>query len=273
MRKVILFSPNGYVGSAIKARIQEENNIQLFELTRDSDLNQYKENYDILIYSAAITSGRHENADKYVQDNVVTAVTMVDFCREHNVQRIIYLSSDEIYGELNTDVVTERTVMVNPNIYATTKYLAEKIIMESEIPYYILRLPGIVGAVWGKNFIYGLMERISRNEDIELYNLGRNFNNILDIDDLTGFITILCDEKNKDKSEIFLLGNEEKIKLQEVVEHIKKLYNSTSGIGNVDTDLKRYFTLDVTKAVEYGYSSKAIKAIIDELYQIWKEKH
>ncbi len=269
IKKIVLFSPNGYVGSAIKEKIQEEGTLQLYEITRDSDLEQYKENYDVLIYSAAAS---HGSAEKYVQDNVVTAVTMMNFCKLHGIKRIIYLSSDSIYGEINTDVVTESATMLNPGIYGVTKYLAERIIIESGIPYYILRMPGVVGKSWRQVFICNLMMAIKNNEHINLYNMDRAFNNILDIDDLTKFINRLCTYENTKNSEIFILGNIEKPYLKEVVYYIKKLYHSTSEIDNMDTDAKRYFTLDVSKAVEYGYSSKKIWTIIDELYQIQKKE-
>lgn len=265
MKKVILFSSTGYVGSSIKERILGEREIQLFELTRKSGLTGYDENYDIFIYSAAVTSSRHETIEKYVQDNVVAAVSVVNFCREHNIKRIIYLSTDEIYGELNTDVVTDKAIMVNPNLYAATKYLAEKIIIESGISYYILRSPSIVGKVWGKGFIYNLISDARNNKKLTLYNMERMFNNIVDIDDLTDFIIRLCDCGQLDKNELFLLGNTEKLQLKEIVSHVMALCNSTSVIDNIETDQKRYFTLDVSKAVEYGYSSKKLKTIIDEL--------
>lgn len=269
IKKIVLFSPNGYVGSAIKEKIQEEGALQLYEITRDSDLEQYKENYDVLIYSAASS---HGSAEKYVQDNVVTAVTMMNFCKLHGIKRIIYLSSDSIYGEINTDVVTESATMLNPGIYGVTKYLAERIIIESGIPYYILRMPGVVGKSWREVFICNLMMALKNNEHINLYNMDRAFNNILDIDDLTQFINRLCTYENTNRSEVFLLGNIEKPHLKEVVYYIKKLYHSTSEIDNMETDAKRYFTLDVSKAVEYGYSSKKIWTIIDELYQVQKKE-
>lgn len=270
MNKIILFSPNGYVGSFLKKGLQNEKNIQLCEMTRDSDINKYKGDYDILIYSASVTSARHETAEKYVQDNVVTAISVMDFCKRHHVKRIIYLSSDEIYGQLNTNRISEQAVMVNPNLYGATKYLAEKIIMESGISYYILRLPGIVGRVWGKNFIYNLMDQIKNNQQLELYNLNKKFNNIVYIDDLVQFIVRLCNIQNENKSEIMLLGNIEEIKLEEIVTYLKNLYHSASPIRSIDTDYKRYFTLDVSKAVEYGYCSKGIRMILDELYHIQK---
>ncbi|GFI16216.1 hypothetical protein IMSAGC009_01380 [Lachnospiraceae bacterium] len=265
MKKVILFSPKGYVGRFTKERIQSEKNMQLYEITRDSNLKEYNEDYDIMIYSAAT---RYALADKYVQDNVVSVIRIVDFCKTHHVQRIIYLSSDEIYGELNTDEVNENAVMINPGLYGISKYLAERIIIESGIPYYIMRMPGIVGRTWGKTFLYRLMDNIKNNKDIELYNANKSFNNVLDIDDLTRFLVKLCICEKKGENEIFLLGNTEKIKLMDVATYIKELYHSKTRIRDIDAKQKRYFTLDVTKASEYGYSSKRIKSIIDDLYSI-----
>lgn len=265
-KKIVLFSPTGYIGGFIKERIQEENDVMLYGITRNSDLGQYQGNYDVLIYSAAITSARNETAEKYVQDNVMAVVSMIYFCKKHHIKRIIYLSSDEIYGELNTEEVTENAVMLNPNLYAATKYLAERIIINSGIPYYILRMPGVVGRIWGETFIYRLMDKIKKNEKVELYNSDRYFNNILDIDDLTKFIVKLSNTRNSGENQIFLLGNTEKTKLKEIAYYIKALYHSTSVIQNKDTDQKRYFTLDITRAVQYGYSSKDIRTIIDELY-------
>lgn len=268
VKKIILFSPNGYVGGFIKETIIKEKSVQLYEITRDSNLNEYHMDYDILIYSAAITSSRRETADKYVQDNVVAAVHMVDFCKKHHIKRIIYLSSDEIYGELNTNMVTDKAIMINPNLYATTKYLAEMIIRECGIPYYILRLPAVVGKVWGKNFFYGLMDNLKKKEVVELYNMDKDFNNIVDIDDLIQFVNILCGDYENRNNEIFLLGNTKKTKLGDIARYIKMMYKSSAVIKNANVACNRYFTLDVSRAVKYGYCSKKIEFIIDELYQI-----
>lgn len=266
MKKVILFSPTGYVGGFIKEELQKKCEVQLYEITRDSDLGQYIGNYDVMIYSAAVSRA---TAEKYVTDNVVAAITIVNFCKEHNIQRIIYLSSDSVYGKINTDMVDERAVMYEPDIYGTTKYLAEKIIRESGIPYYILRMPGVVGKIYRKGlFIQTLIDRIKNNEDVELYNINRKFNNILHIDDLINFIIVLCNDSNKDASEIFVLGNREKIELKKLVDYLKELYHSTSQIRSIDTNQSRCFTLDVSKAVKYGYTSKSIKTILGDCCQI-----
>lgn len=270
MRKVALFSPNGYVGSNIEKRIKKNEHLDIYGITRDFNWDVCIAGLDVFIYSAAITRERGECPEKYIRDNALMAIKVVAFCRRNQVNRIIYLSSDEIYGKLNTKYVDDRTIMVEPNIYAVTKYLAEKVIMDSGIPYFILRLPGIVGKKWGKGFIYRLMDRISQNEEVTLYNADQYFNNIVDVEDLVEFIELLACYATSDCSEIFLLGNTEKVQLLKLVEYIKRLYHSNSNIINRDNCDDRYFTLDVDKAVAYGYHSKKITKVIEELYQYSK---
>lgn len=262
--KIVLFSSTGYVGGMLKEFIQGKKNVQLLGLTRKNKLDEYYGDYDILIYSASVSRA---DAEKYIKDNVLTAIKMMDFSKRHHIKRIIYLSSDSIYGGINTEEVSENAVMVAPDFYGTTKYLAERIIMESGIPYYILRMPGIVGKVWRNTYLYRLMDSLCRHETVTVYNGEKNFNNVLDIDDLIQFIMLLCSLK-KENSEIFLLGNTEKIELSKIVSYVKGLCQSASEINFISTKDKRYFTLNVDKAVTYGYSSKSIWDIIDGLYKI-----
>lgn len=265
MKKVILFSPRGYIGTYMKEALQRETEIELYEILRGSDLKKYQKKYDVMVYSAAVSDA---SVEQYLQDNVMTAVTMIDFCKKHQVKQLIYLSSDSIYGELNTDMVSEKVIMVNPGVYGMTKYLAEKIIMESGIPYYILRMPCVVGKIRRKNFISELVCRVRNNELIKLYNAEREFNNIVDIDDLIKFVLLLCQSERENCGEVLLLGNVENCQLIKIVSYVKELCHSVSPVQNVNTDEKRCFTLDVSKAVEYGYSSKKMEDIIKSLYQL-----
>lgn len=267
MRKVILFSPDGYVGGFIWEKLNVENGIELLKITRESRIDFIEGDYDILIYSASVTSARKAAAGQYIRDNALCAVTITEFCRKHSVKRIIYLSSDEIYGQLCVEQVTEDVVMCSPNIYATTKYLAEKVIMESGIGYYILRLPGIVGKRWGCSFLYRLIDAIRKGKSISVYYADKEFNNVVDIDDLIDFIITLMYRDDYSDSEVFLLGNTYKTSLRELVDYIKGIYASDSEIVSVKEDGERYFTLDVAKAVKYGYQSKDIRKIIDGLCQ------
>lgn len=70
MKKVVLFSPSGYVGSFMKETFEKEKDMQVYGITRNSNLESYQMDYDILIYSASVTSARHATADKYIDDSV-----------------------------------------------------------------------------------------------------------------------------------------------------------------------------------------------------------
>lgn len=264
MNKVILFSPTGYVGSFLKECILRKKNIELLEITRNTILKECFGDYDVMIYSASVSQSDTEG---YIRDNVLTAITMVDFCKKHKVKRIIYLSSDSIYGKLDACEVSEKAIMVDPDLYGTTKYLAERIIIESGIPYYILRMPGIVGRVWRHTYFYRLMDKVYMHEPVVVYNSNKKFNNVVDIDDLAQFVLHLCDI-NKDGNEIFLLGNTEKIELVKIVNYVKRICQSESKLVFISDEGQRYFTLNVNKAIEYGYSSKSIWEIMDGLYMI-----
>lgn len=266
MKKIFLFSPTGYVGSFLKEELLKNRKVELFGSIRNCKLDEYFGDYDIMIYSASVSN---VEVPKLIQDNVLTAISEIDFCKKHNVKRIIYLSTDSIYGELNSDEVTADTVMVNPDFYGITKYLAEKIVIDSGIPYYILRMPGVVGRIWRNTFFYRLIDTACSNKPIRLYNGERKFNNILDIDDLIQFIMLLCETEGT-KDEIFTLGNMEKVKLIEIVNTIKEYCHSTSEICIESGNNKRCFTLNVDNAVAYGYSSKSIWNIIDELCNLKK---
>lgn len=265
MLKVILFSPKGYVGSYIRERLAVHDDIELLEITRKTNIDMVDGYYDIMIYSASITSLRNAEAGQYIRDNALCAVDMVEFCKKRQVKRIIYLSSDEIYGQMCTSQVTEETIMCSPSVYAMTKYLAERVIIDSGIGYYILRLPGIVGREWGSSFIYRLMDAVSKNKKVSLRYADREFNNVVDIDDLIDFIIRLIYRSDYADSEIFLLGNTEKITLINLVKYICKIFDSHSEIACMEKCSGRYFTLDVGKAVSYGYCSKSIMQIINEL--------
>ena len=266
MKRIILFSPTGYVGSLLKKYMIENEDVELFEITRNTNLGKYYGECDVMIYSAAVTDAEPL---KLIQDNVLASISVIDFCRRHRVKRIIYLSTDSVYGEINIDEVSESTIMLNPDFYGSTKYLAEKVIIESGISYYILRLPGIVGGIWRRTYFYRLIDAACSHEPITLYNAEKEFNNVLHINDLIQFIEILCN-CGKGCSEIFLLGNTEKVKLIKIVDYIKEVCNSKSVINFTSGGDKRYFTLNTNKAETYGYTSKPVWEIIDELYSLRK---
>lgn len=265
MKRVVLFTPTGYLGGKIKEFLCGCTDIYLKTISRNENLAKINEMYDTMIYTAALTPYRNPSVVAYIEDNVNTVTRMLQFAREHGIDRIIYISSDEIYGRLVCELCNEFSDIINPSNYAISKYLAEKLIEESGLRYYILRLPGIVGGSNRINFLNNIIDKLSRNKDITCYNLKKRFNNTIYIYDLLDFIYCLIGKGDSSANEIFLLGLVESIILYDVIDYARQKLNSKSNIYEVPNNGNRYFLLDVSKAVKYGYKSIDIYKMIDIL--------
>lgn len=270
-KTILLISPTGKVGTFLNERLIH-NGYDMKYITRDECSLQDGEPIDVCIYTASVTSHRNEPAQKYVEDNCHTAVKVVEICKKHNVKKIIYLSSDEIYGSLRTEELNSDSGRIDMNVYAMTKYLSEQIIIESGISYNILRLPGIVGGgKLGDSFLERAIVSMESNRDIYCYNLEKSFNNVVHIEDLCDFIIKLVEKDTE--SMILHLGQTECWKMWDILNYIKKELESAADIIAVENSEGRFFTLPTAEAEQLGYSSRGIEHIVDELIEYVKRKN
>lgn len=262
MNKIFLFSPTGRVGSRLfKGLVQQ--GYEVFYKTRKENTLVESVKVDLCIYTAGITADRHERTAKYLVDNAQTALEIVKLCAKHSIDKIIYLSSDEIYGELVTDNLNISSDKVNLNVYAMTKLISERLIIESGMQYNILRLPGIVGAEAADTFLERTINKMLVGDEIDCYFVNRDFNNVVHLDDLLAFIIKLT-LIEWDSSHILHLGQQKAVKLLDVLEYIKNKTKSHSPVCQQHNG-KRYFLLPTSKAEKLGYKSRGIYKIIDEL--------
>ena len=270
MKKILLFSPTGMVGCRLMERLKNTDHRIFYWQRNKYDIPD--ENIDIFIYVAGITSGRHETAKQYVVDNCYMAAKVVDACKQCNVKRIIFLSSDEVYGNLDTDSLSADSDRINPGVYASSKYLSEQIIMESEIPYYIIRSPGIVDGTKIKNsFLERTAIDLSQNRTITCNHMEDLFNNVVHLEDLCKFILLLTNKENDDRNKIFHVGQCESEKLTNIINYMRNQIESNSKILAMSKK-GRHFTLPVEDAVEYGYASRGIYPIIDEIVMMLRSR-
>lgn len=260
--KVLLFSPTGNVGSRMFEKLHNVGHEVFIKTRTECTLDG---NADACIYTAGVTAGRSETAAKYIVDNCTAAVEVIKLCREKCIEKIVYLSSDEIYGSLVTDKLEIESEKRNLNIYAMSKLLSEAVVKESGMHYRILRLPGIVGGdIWGDTYLERIIRKAEQGENIEAYNVNKDFNNVVHVDDLCDFIVehIADDFGN----EIIHVGQEEKKRLGDVINYVIAHTKSSSMIVEKKGG-KRYFTLPCAEAVRCGYKSRGVFKIIDEIVE------
>lgn len=135
---------------------------------------------------------------------------ILDFANYNSVNKIIYLSSMAVYdikNKIKNYKVNEKSLLNSSDFYSIAKIQDEKILKKWHLKnkkrkILILRIPGIVGPYSHNNFISNLKKKILNNKIkfIKIYNLERQFNNILHVETLLKFIEKYLKKK---KSHLF----------------------------------------------------------------------
>ena len=221
-------------------------NIKLLQ----QDINKkikYHENVDYIIHTASNTSSK-----SFVDTPVETISTTIDgtknileFAKEKKVKSIVFLSSMEVYGEINSetplkeDDLGKLELQNERNSYPQAKRLAENLcysyFKEYNIPVKTARLCQIIGAniPYNDSRVFAQFARnVIEKKDIVLFTDGSTTRNYCYITDcVTAIFTIL--QKGK-SGESYNVANQEAIcSIKEIAENLLR-----------NTDLKiKYETL------------------------------
>ncbi len=215
---------------------------------------------DIVIHAAALTPGRDKSFRDFFDQNVMMARNVVSFARENRVKKIIFFASVSSYGKVDR-ILSEVSPHNAMDDYGLTKYVAEKLVEASGIPYEILILPGVVGPGCRPVWLVNVAKKLSRNETVTCFNLEGLFNNVADVRDIAVFVESLV-EKADGKSGRFLLGAEDRMTVGEVVGYMKGKLRSSSEIRE-STQNSNGFFLDTSHAAASGFCSRPLKEILD----------
>ena len=99
-------------------------------------------NIDYVFHLAALADivPSIENPDSYYQSNVSGTFNVLEACRKHNVNKVVYSASSSCYG-IPDEYPTKETAEIRPQYpYALTKYLGEQLVMHW---YQVYNLPAV----------------------------------------------------------------------------------------------------------------------------------
>lgn len=183
---------------------------------------QYKKKIDIIIHLASPTSSK-ELVSKPV-DSINSIVTgtqnILDFCVKYDVEKLIYLSSMEIYNGYTevTHVSEDKVGTVNPlivrNCYPQGKLLAESMCSAYHSQYNvdvsIVRLAQTFGSgiLKSENRVFAqFIKSAIRQENIRIKTDGMSISNFCDISDCV--YSLLWLASRREGLEVFNICNEE----------------------------------------------------------------
>jgi len=187
-----------------------------------------------------------ENPHAYVQANVVGFMNILECCRHHEVQGLIYASSSSVYGGNKQYPFSVEDKVDQPiSIYAATKK-ANELMAHTYSHLYALNTTGLrfftVYGPWGRPdmAMYIFASMISAGEPIPVFNHGRMQRDFTYIDDIIQGVRAAM-ERNY-SYEVFNLGNNRSEDLLEMIRLIEE------NIGKkADMDLQGMQPGDVEK--------------------------
>lgn len=195
---------------------------------------EYKPNVVVNLAAQAGVRYSIENPEVYIESNIIGFYNILEACRHHPVDHLVYASSSSVYGA-NKKVPFEETDFVdNPvSLYAATKksneLMAHTYSHLYNIPTTGLRFFTVYGPMGRPDMAYfGFANKYFSGEPIKIFNNGDFENDLYRdftyIDDIVEGIERLLGNPPKGKVEhkIFNIGNNKPEKLMVFIETLEK---------------------------------------------------
>lgn len=174
-----------------------------------------------------------DNPDAYIQSNIVGFFNLLEGCRYHPVEHLVFASSSSVYGgNKKVPFSTEDKVDQPVSLYAATKKSNELMAYSYSklygIPLTGLRFFTVYGPMGRPDMAYfKFSKKIMNGEPIQIYNNGdmrRDFTYIDDI--IIGIENILCNPPVKDENgaayKIYNIGNNQPEQLMDYISALEK---------------------------------------------------
>ena len=164
----------------------------------DKLFNEYE--FDIVVNLAAQAGVRYSitNPDAYINSNIIGFYNILEACRHHPVEHLVYASSSSVYGGNKKVPFSTDDKVDNPvSLYAATKksneLLAHAYSKLYNIPTTGLRFFTVYGPMGRPDMAYfGFTNKLINGETIEIFNYGNCKRDFTYVDDIVeGIIRVM----------------------------------------------------------------------------------
>lgn len=159
------------------------------------------ERFDRVIHLGAQAGVRYsiENPHSYVDSNVVGTLNVLEGCRHHGVQHLVYASTSSVYGANTKMPFSVHQNVDHPlSLYAATKK-ANELMAHTYASLYGLPVTGLrfftVYGPWGRPdmALFLFTRKILAGEPIDVFNYGKHRRDFTYIDDIVGGVVAAMD--------------------------------------------------------------------------------
>ena len=210
-----------------------------------------KENIDRVIHLAAQVGVRSPPSEfhRYVSSNLVGFSSILDSCRVHRIQHLVFASSSSVYGNMAVPPFKVQDAADHPqSLYAATKR-ANELMAYSYSHQYRLPTTGLrfftVYGPWGRPdmAVYSFTNKIESSQPIDVYGKGEVARDFTYVDDIVEAIIKIVDlppdtehynsgviTSDKVPYQIFNVGSGCPVKVNQLVRFIEKSLNKKADI-------------------------------------------
>ena len=187
---------------------------------------------NIIINLAAQAGVRHslKNPEDYVENNIYSYLNILEYAKEHDVEKIVYASTSSVYGGNEKLPFSETDEVIKPlQFYAVTKRTNE-LMSEAYSSLYGIKSIGLrfftVYGPFGRPdmALFLFTKNILDDLPIDVFNTGKHMRNFTYVDDIVEGVVSAAIKKPKfsmKDHEIFNLASREQIDLMDFIKEIE----------------------------------------------------
>lgn len=186
---------------------------------------------DYVIHGAA----ELRDHDSLIKTNTLGTQVIIDTCIKYDVEKLVYISTDKVYGPLlsESSALHNEYSIINPkNTYAASKAAGELLVKSAGescgLNYNITRSSNNYGPRQNKeNLIPKIIGNILSSKDIEIYGNGNNIRSWIHVQD--NCLAILKVLENGENKEIYNISAKQEFSNIEVFNQINNMMKNYNG--------------------------------------------
>ncbi|MEI7796097.1 MAG: NAD-dependent epimerase [Methylococcaceae bacterium] len=174
------------------------------------------------------------NPHVYAESNLIGFLNILEGCRNHDVEHLIYASSSSVYGANTKLPFSTNDKVDNPvSLYAATKK-ANELMAHSYSHLYDFSTTGLrfftVYGEWGRPDMSPCIfaRQIMADKPIDLFNYGKHSRDFTYIDDIVEGILRVIDTQPTAKYRIYNMGNSQPEELLTFIDTLEKHLGKTA---------------------------------------------
>ena len=197
--------------------------------------------------------------DDFIQTDIFGAFTLLEAARENGIERFIQISTDEVYGSIETGSFSEADPLMPRNPYSASKAGADRLAYSYfatyKLPVVITRASNNFGPYqYPEKLIPLFVTNAIENKKLPVYGDGKNIRDWLYVDDHCSAIQYIID--NGKLGEVYNIGGGNELQNIEITDLILSETGKPSSLKTFVQDRlghDRRYSLDCTKLTKSGW--------------------